>query len=363
MAIIRRSIELQPFQRVSDLVKLVYQNEFGGGHLVEDERTSLVSLESEIFALRNHPQPATGRFTPLGNDLCRIHLAGLDRVGISASTINRLFIGTANQVRGKAQRFKYKLLGLREYLDASGKQLDVLELDRFLDSYDFSSCPPPRHSALYRELEAPSYRIVSLDAWFHFELFARLDQLLRKRDAANLGIDGPCGSGKSRLASLLQFVYAAQIISMDHFFLPSHLRTEHRLQEVGGNVDYERFLVEVADPLAQALPFTYNVFNCQTMRLDDTVSINPGRLNIVEGSYSLHPRFRDLYHLSVFLAVDRDLQIQRIMERNGQERLCDFTNKWMPMEDLYFEQLQIALHSDLVLEGDKEGLLIQWLEV
>ena len=36
---------------------------------------------------------------------------------------------------------------------------------------------------------------------------------------------------------------------MDDFFLRPEQRTEERLKEVGGNVDRERFLEEVARPL------------------------------------------------------------------------------------------------------------------
>ncbi len=361
-AILLQSIKLQPCQQAADLIKLIYQSEFGSGHLIADESAGLEKLKGEIRARRHDPEHVTGQFSPIGNGLCRIHLAGIAKTGISASTINRLCIYTANKIKGHAQRFKGKLLDLRTSLETSADQSVLLELDRFLESYDFETCPPPGHSPLYLEQYAPSYRVVSLDSWLYFDLFCRLDQTLQAGESVNLGIDGLCGAGKSTLAGLLQFVYGARVISMDHFFLPARLRTAERLQEPGGNIDYERFLVEVAEPLSGSQQFSYHVFNCQTMSQDRQITIKPGQLNIVEGTYSLHPQLRFLYNLKVFLTVNNDEQITRLKKRSTETQFHDFIDKWIPMENLYFDQLKIPQHSDLVLSGDREALVAGWLQ-
>ena len=98
------------------------------------------------------------------------------------------------------------------------------------------------------------------------------------------------------------------------------------------------------------------------MRQDRQVTIKPGQLNIVEGSYSLHPQLRFLYNLKVFLTVDRDEQITRLKKRSSEEQFHNFIEKWIPMENYYFDQLKIAAHSDIVLSGDREALVTRWLE-
>ncbi|HHU07223.1 MAG TPA: hypothetical protein GXZ59_02635 [Clostridiaceae bacterium] len=357
-AILHHSIKLQPRQQLIDLIKLIYQSEFGTGHLITEESSSLERLKDEIHAHRNEPEPVTGRFTPLGNGLCRIHLAGIENTGISASTVNRLCIWAASLVKGQGLQFKEKLLGLRACLEATACQSGLIELDRFLDAYDFETCPSFSHSTQYHEYYAPSYRVVTLDLWLYFDLFTRLDRLLQSESSVNLAIDGLCGAGKSTLAQLLQFIYSAQysaqVIPMDHFFLPSRLRTAERLQEPGGNIDYERFLAEVAYPLSESKQFSYHVFSCQNTSHNRKVTIKPGKLNIVEGSYSLHPRLRSLYNLKVFLTVDRDEQLRRLKNRSSEEQFFDFTEKWIPLENFYFDQLKIPQHSDLVLRSDRD---------
>lgn len=52
-------------------------------------------------------------------------------------------------------------------------------------------------------------------------------------------------AGKSTLALLLSEQPDATIFHMDDFYLQGRQRTYERLNEVGGNVDYERFAKEV----------------------------------------------------------------------------------------------------------------------
>lgn len=41
--------------------------------------------------------------------------------------------------------------------------------------------------------------------------------------------------------------------------------------------------------------------------------------------------------MKVFLTIDPIEQIQRIEKRNGSEKAVEFQKKWIPLEELYFE--------------------------
>jgi hypothetical protein len=51
----------------------------------------------------------------------------------------------------------------------------------------------------------------------------------------------------------------------------------------------------------------------------------------------------------VFLAVDSETQMERILQRNGPEKAEEFRRKWIPLEELYFSSLDVASHCDLIL--------------
>lgn len=166
-----------------------------------------------------------------------------------------------------------------------------------------------------------------------------------------IAIDGRCAAGKTTLAAWLEerFDFSVNVIHMDHFFLQPHQRTKKRLQEPGGNVDYERFLEEVMIPVSQGKSFSYQIYNCKKMELSSKIQVEPAMLTIVEGSYSCHPALWDFYHLRIFLNVDSEEQLRRIYSRNGAEAVCSFQEKWIPLEEKYFTAYRIQERCDLTL--------------
>ena len=171
-----------------------------------------------------------------------------------------------------------------------------------------------------------------------------INESFKHRSHLILGIDGRSGAGKSTLASLLAQFYASDVIHMDEFFLPADLRTPKRLSEPGGNIHYERFSSQILSNL-QLLkqdpdsfrPFSYEVFDCHTMKYKESMPVVTGApLTVIEGSYSLHPRFRDIYDLKIFLDITPELQKERLLSRVGKEACKIFESKWIPMEEFYF---------------------------
>ena len=158
------------------------------------------------------------------------------------------------------------------------------------------------------------------------DLKQHIDTLLETGNQVIIAIDGNCTAGKTTLAAELEKAYDCNLFHMDDFFLRPEQRTPERFAQPGGNVDYERFREEVLIPLKGGVAFSYRPFSCRTFTLSDAVTVLPKKLNIVEGTYSLHPYFGDP-HLH-----DR------------------FFHDWIPMEQQYFDHFQIPEHCDLVLD-------------
>ena len=193
-------------------------------------------------------------------------------------------------------------------------------------------------------VEGTSYRI--REDWVRFlPVLSRIDDL----GSGIVAIDGPSASGKSTLADLLRFVYGCPVVRMDDFFLPRERATKARLNEVGGNLDRERFLEEVVRPLKAGKEAVYRVFDCTKQELAKTRKIASSTLVVVEGVYSLHPLFWDLYSLRVFLDVSLGEKIRRIFRRNGRNVALSFRHlrQWLPLENRYFRALDLAKKADL----------------
>ena len=166
----------------------------------------------------------------------------------------------------------------------------------------------------------------------------RIDELLAQKQQVLVAIDGKCTSGKTTLTGKLAEIYDCNVFHMDDFFLRPEQRTPERFAEVGGNVDYERFLEEVLLPLKSSKTFSYRPFDCKTFTLSDPVIVTPKRLNIIEGTYSHHPYFGNPYDLKILLTIDEETQHRRILDR--PEFLHKrFFEEWIPMENRYFDTL------------------------
>ena len=181
---------------------------------------------------------------------------------------------------------------------------------------------------------------------------AAIEGVLEERERAIVAIDGRCAAGKTTLARELEEHFLCNTIHMDEFFLRPEQRTAERFAQAGGNVDHERFLTDVLLMLKKGLPFAYRPFDCHTMSLQKAISVIPTALTIVEGSYSCHPELWDYYDLHIFLDIDEDLQQQRILLRNGAEGLAVFQERWIPMEERYFDAFDLRRRCEVCLTSE-----------
>ena len=186
----------------------------------------------------------------------------------------------------------------------------------------------------------------------YYEIRERIRTLLAgEKPRIIAAIDGRCGSGKTTLAAWLMDQFDGNLFHMDDFYLRSEQRTPERLAETGGNVDYERFREEVAAPLAAGREVLYRRFDCASFSMEEPVLFPAKRLNVIEGSYSMHPYFGEIYDLRVFMTIDPAVQEERIRRRNGEEKLQRFLSEWIPKEEAYFRKYQPE-QGALVIRGE-----------
>ncbi len=175
----------------------------------------------------------------------------------------------------------------------------------------------------------------------------RIETLCECQNLVLIAIDGRCGSGKSTLSAVLADRMPVNVFHMDDFYLRPEQRTEKRFREPGGNVDYERFEQEVMMPLRKGTAFSYRPFDCRSFTLADPIEVTPSVINIIEGSYSCRPTLYSFYDLRIFLTVDPEEQIRRILKRNGEEKTQMFQKRWIPLEEQYFAQVPVQEHCEM----------------
>jgi len=349
--ILMEHIRRYPKMQVTDAVKLLYQSEFGGGHMIANPARSLEWIINEWKMAKLTPyEKVTPAVEDIGGGICRVSLDVLED-GLAPETLNAMFVKTADRTAGTMANFEKKLELLKECCKEGLTPFGEEELEQYLADYKEKGYPPVSHSEQYRAAYAPSYRVVSTSFTRYFKVFQEIDRAMamagEDRQVA-VAIEGMCGSGKSTLGRILEEIYDCNLFHVDDFFLRPEQRTPERFAEPGGNVDYERFQEEILDHLADPEGFSYQVYNCGKQALDGWVKVPYKKLNIIEGAYSHHPYFGDPYDLKFFCKISSEEQVSRIMKRNGPEMLERFKQVWIPMENRYFETFGIEEKSIVI---------------
>lgn len=164
-----------------------------------------------------------------------------------------------------------------------------------------------------------------------------------------VSIDGRCGSGKTGLAEIICKAFSCNVFHMDDYYLPMDKREENWEQIPGGNIDFGRFKKEVLIPAQQGEVITYRPYDCQTGTVIRCKQIKPCMLTVVEGSYSAHPSLSDKYDIRIFLTCSKEVQQKRLKKREG-EKYQAFEQRWIPMEENYFQCYNIEGNSAMVID-------------
>lgn len=167
-----------------------------------------------------------------------------------------------------------------------------------------------------------------------------------------IGIDGPGGSGKSRLAAELVRCWPTDValIHGDDFVRPTTdpARSEQR---IGGLFDLSRLEREVLEPHERGLPIRYRRYDWSTDRLGEWVTAPHDRTLIVEGVYCTHPSIRDRYDVLIWVEADRSTRLARGLARDGESARSRWEDTWMPVEDRYRAGHRPEAAAHLVLDS------------
>ena len=139
-----------------DAVKLIYQNEFGGGHLIRDEEACLNYLRREYADLEK--DPTAPMYEDIGNCIVRVNLAAVKPEDLAQ--LGQDFIASAAKHKGTLDSFLNKLEVLQTLTTEGVFAFDLNALNTYLSEYEAAGYPAVSHSPEYRQAYKPAYRII-----------------------------------------------------------------------------------------------------------------------------------------------------------------------------------------------------------
>ena len=165
---------------------------------------------------------------------------------------------------------------------------------------------------------------------------------------AVISIDGPCGGGKTTLATEIEKELGFNILHMDDFYLPFQERDKNWMNIVAGHMDFNRLIENVLEPYKYGKKTNYVSYDCHSDKYLQEIPIDLDKILILEGSYTSHPILDKYVALKVFVDIDKDEQVKRLTKRNP-DVVDKFLSMWVPFENRYFEELKIKENSDVVV--------------
>ncbi len=156
--VVGRHAEKYPLAQPCDAVKLIYQSEFLGGHMIKSAEQSLLRLTEEFRQVEK--SPGAELFEYIGNGVVRVNLAALDIEKYPLEALNRDFCESANLRRGSMEDFAAKLKVLVSKFSRFGFGFSAKELEDYLEKYREAGYPAVSHSEAYRLAYKPAYRVV-----------------------------------------------------------------------------------------------------------------------------------------------------------------------------------------------------------
>ena len=156
--ILRRHARKYPMMQPTDAVKLIYQNVFGGGHLIRDPASCRNALQREYECTPQDPYAPL--LESIGNGLVRVMLNAIDASDYSIRQLGEDFIRSSEEHKGNLNGFLIKLEILRKVTASGVFGFTLEELDGYLEAYKEAGYPMVSHSEQYRQAYKPAYRIV-----------------------------------------------------------------------------------------------------------------------------------------------------------------------------------------------------------
>ena len=154
--ILREHTKRYPLMQPCDAVKLIYQNEFGGGHLIRDEQACLNYLRREYADLEK--DPTAPMYEDIGNGIVRVNLAAVREEDLEQ--LGQDFIASAAKHKGTLDSFLNKLEVLHKLTTAGVFSFDLDALNAYLSKYKAAGYPAVSHSPEYRQAYNPAYRVI-----------------------------------------------------------------------------------------------------------------------------------------------------------------------------------------------------------
>lgn len=159
----------------ADLLRLIWQNEFGAVHTVKSEEAERAKIEAELAACAYEEDEPL--YENIGNGYVRLNFRGIEPGTYSADEILADLTEGIQNASGSGEGFLKKLYWVFAHTDEFNFPFDDNKLEeavkRYLGHCGLRGYRPIAHSESYMEQEKPLYRVLPEEKMRDFGALSR----------------------------------------------------------------------------------------------------------------------------------------------------------------------------------------------
>ena len=175
-----------------------------------------------------------------------------------------------------------------------------------------------------------------------------------------VAVDGRSGAGKSTLARSVAEEIGAAIVLADDFYAGGtdeawlSVSPRDRADRV---IDWQRLRSEALEPLLSGREATWHPLDFEpgvgwVGWKQETVSVRPSDVVLLDGAYSSRPELQDLIDFAVLVEPAERIRRSRLLAREGENFIGRWHALWDSAEEFYFGAVRPSHSFDLVVSGN-----------
>jgi uridine kinase len=189
-------------------------------------------------------------------------------------------------------------------------------------------------------------------------IVALANQLLKAKKPILIALDGRSGAGKSTIANIISQKTGGIIVLGDDFYSGGNddkwlgYSPKVKADKV---IDWRRMRKEVLEPLLKGCSASWHPLDFKpgvgwVGWKEKTITLEPARVIILDGSYSARPELADIVDLSVLVEATDDSCRQRLIAREGSVFMERWHKIWDSAEDFYFSKIRPRTVFDIIIK-------------
>ena len=163
ITLVKNHLQRYPRMEVQDVYKLLYQGEFGVGHILDNPKAAKDYLIRELQQIGGNTEDSLHEVISPEGIIIRVHLRAFKGENLNPDDLWKAMIRTGESVVGDKARFKANWEIIRLGTEHGLIPFSIKTITEFWDNMDRRELSPVHHSDMYNSTYHPAYRVIKLD--------------------------------------------------------------------------------------------------------------------------------------------------------------------------------------------------------